>query len=110
MKTNKGRQGGARPGAGRKKKVTLPRIRKDVAFAVAEVINAGKSELNPTGQNEVQRWIKLLDSTTESIRLSALREIKHSIDGIPKQKVEEVVSFDPNQPMVIRVEHIGGAA
>jgi hypothetical protein len=107
-------RGGKRaPGEGKKlgrpKTKPLPRIRRDVAFDVLEEINKKDSKLNPTGRTELMRWIEFLDSSSEDVALRALGRLKDSVDGTPKQKLEETVVFDPNQPLRVIVEHIGGS-
>ena len=99
--------GGRRSGAGAPKKEPLLKVRRDVAFDVLEVINAGESKLNPSGYTEVKRWIRLLDSPNEDIQLRALGKLKDSADGKPAEKMEQSIVFDPNQPLRVQVEHIG---
>jgi predicted Zn-dependent protease len=94
---------------GRPEKAKQPRVRRDVALDVLDVINAGKSDLNPTGRNEVKRWIEFCDSKIEDIALRALGRLKDSADGKPAEKTEEKIVFDPNQPLRVIVEHIGGS-
>lgn len=101
-------KGGRRPGAGRPKTKPIPKVRRDVAFDVLDVINKGKSKLNPTGKAEIERWIALLDSKSEDIQIRALSTLKFSVDGKPAEKTEETIVFDPNQPLRVLIEHIGG--
>ncbi len=96
------------PKIGRKKKEPLSKVRKDVAFDVFDEFNKGKTALNPTGRTEKQRWVELADSKNEDIAFRALSKLKDCVDGKPAEKVEEKVIFDPNQPLRVIIEHIGG--
>lgn len=107
-------RGGARtPGEGKKmgrpKTKPLPRIRRDVAFDVLDELNKGETKLNPTGRTEIERWIEFVDSSSEDVALRALGRLKDSVDGTAKQKSEETIVFDPNTPMRVIVEYIGGS-
>lgn len=92
---------------GRPKTKPLPRIRRDVAMDVIDELNKGETKFNPTGRTEIERWIGFCDSKSEDVALRALGRLKDSYDGTPKQKSEETVIFDPNQPLHVVVEHIG---
>jgi len=80
-------KGGKRPGAGRPKTKPQSKVRRDVAFDVLDEINKGKTQLNPSGRREIERWIEHLDSTNEDISLRALRALKDSADGKPMQPI-----------------------
>lgn len=103
------RENGKKGGRPKKSVKIPPRIRRDVAFDVIDVINSGKSELNPTGRTEIKRWIEFADSKNEDIALRAMRALKDSVDGKPAEKLEERIIFDPNQPLRVQIEHIGGS-
>lgn len=104
-------RGGKREGSGPKKKTPLPKIRKGVAFEVLEELGKGVTKLNPSGKGEVVRWIEFLDSKNEDTALRALSRLTDSVDGTAKQKVEiDPISFDPNEPLKVIIEHIGTGA
>lgn len=109
-------KGGKREGAGAPKKENTAKqiqkqlsVRRDVALDVLDEINKGETKLNPSGKTEKVRWIAFLDSEDESIAFRALDKLKDCADGKAAEKREETIVFDPNQPLRVVIEHIGGS-
>lgn len=98
--------GGHRPNAGRKKtKVNLP---PGVAGHVLGRI--GELKLKDTSgrliKDQEDYALSLLASKDERIRKEFFVELLHQEYGRPMQKTDEI-RFDPNAPLVVKIEHIG---
>lgn len=91
--------GGRRPGAGRKPKPKIPKANRNVA---AEVF----AEIDKTSRNRVKRWLELLDSQP----LETMRYLTDRDEGRALQRQEDKIVFDPDQPLKVLVEHIGGTS
>ena len=89
---------------GRPKTTPLPKVRRDVALEILDVINGGleRAKCSP----EAERWLKLLDTAGNRLSFDMLRYIKECADGKPKQRTDPL-AFDPNAPLRVVVEHIG---
>lgn len=99
-------RGGKRDGAGPKRKKPLPKIRKDVAFEVIEVINDVKLQKNCSGEAAIVLGL-IQQATDQRLKWDVYRYTKECLDGRPMVRSEEKISFDPNQPLRVVVEHIG---
>lgn len=100
----KGNRGGKRQGAGRKRTTPLPKIRRDVAIDVLEALNEQANIAKCT--REAQFWFRLLAAEDKRLQYDVIRYLKECVDGKPKQRVDPL-SFDPNAPLRVLVEHIG---
>jgi len=73
-------RGGARPGAGRKPKLKLPGVTRDIAQAIL------------AGQDEMKCWIELLAANDQRLRFDVLRYLTDRRDGKPMIRVAANVS------------------
>lgn len=90
--------GGRRPGAGRKPKPKLPKTDRNIARAVLDAIDK-------TDRPVLKRWLELVDSQP----LETLRYLTDRDEGRAIQRQEDKILFDPNQPLRVQIEHIGGS-
>jgi hypothetical protein len=114
-----GQRGGDRSAAakangkkmGRRKKEPLPKVRRDVAYEVLEVLNLPDDEQEKARKKcsgEARLILKfVLDATDSRLRWDAYRYNKECVDGKPLVRAEDKIIFDPNQPLRVLVEHIG---
>jgi hypothetical protein len=103
----KSARGGKRPGAGRRKTTPLPKVRRDVAYEVIEILNGERDEKKATP--EAQHCMSYLRAEEKRLSWDAYRYFKECVDGKPKQRVDPL-AFDPNAPLRVLVEHIGRRA
>ena len=110
-------RGGKRAGSGQPRKTPLPKIRRDVAFEVIDILNeplaknAKRGTISPlrkAASGEAAIVLGLIEQATDQrLKWDVYRYAKECLDGKPMVRSEEKVSFDPNQPMRVVIEHIG---
>lgn len=103
---------------GRPKKEAVPKLRRDVAFEILDLVNntqhfdlkqpdKPRDEALKKASGEARFAYELMMSSGSTLKWDIYRYSKECVDGKPMVRSEEKVIFDPNQPLRVLVEHIG---
>jgi hypothetical protein len=95
----KAKRGGKRAGAGRRKDVSR------------DLVTGAKTALRMLNDLDHEKELKKLYATCFDSRLQAhiIFRLREWAFGKPVQPQEDKIGFDPDQPLRVLIEHIGGS-